>query len=76
MAKRACFAAVRREFYMPDGSHDGGETEFMYEGDPIAAKLRECSTLAEAIAILGPQQSPHYGRIEVTEVQTYKGKLP
>lgn len=76
MSKLRCFASVRREFYNKDGTHDGGETEFFYENDSFGVKLRECETLEAAREVLGPQTTEVYGRIEVTEVRTYKGILP
>jgi hypothetical protein len=75
MVKAQCFAEIRREFYNKDGSHDGGETEWVYENQPLGPRLRECETLAQALAVLGPQHLGEYGRVEITHVKTYRGML-
>lgn len=69
-----CIAHIRREFYLKTGEHDGGETEFVYDNDPIADDLLKCKTLEEARKLL--EYPSDTFRIEITKVKTKNGFLP
>ncbi len=68
MSRKKCFASVTRR---GTGDCEWTETDFFYEDDQLGQKLRDCSTLDEAKAVLG-DQGPN---VKVLEVVTYQGKL-